>query len=354
MNFHQKLLKADKLCTFNRVAYVTEDPVDVCCFNATFIDGGLLLAVGIIHIVADGRGVSDIIKIFADNLKKSQSGKIGFPLITTKEVYKSNRMALVDGHDHHGDIENHRAWTASPFNCHTFILDVEHSCQTFRISASSLRLLKKLASIHLPTGEWISTSDALAALIWRSIMIARNRAGILSDNATVSLAQPVDFRSHLKIPEPYFGNCLYVTAATMPFAAVAHPRTGLSVAAAIVRADVKAVTADKVRDLLAFAERESGRYHTRLRVIEDLPTSSIILTSHLRFDLHGLDFGPMVEGGRIQALRFPEKGTMAGAVIVMPLCKDGSVDFMITEPERTIRCLVEDALFARFTGGRIL
>ncbi|KAF2152739.1 transferase [Myriangium duriaei CBS 260.36] len=350
-NFPQTLLKADKLCTFARVAYVSEDPVDVCCFNATFINGGLLLVVQVMHIAADGRGVSDIIKIFADNLRKTKLGELRRPLETIKTVYKSDRTALVSGNGLTGSLEGHPAFTASPVNTHSFIQDVSSACQTYRISASNLVILKKLASMHLSAGEWISTGDAIAALIWRSIMMARHRAGILPNGRDISLAQPVDFRTHLKIPPPYFGNCLYMTRAATQFSTVANPKSGLTAAAQIIRNDVRSVTADVVRDLLAFSERTEKEQHTHLKIIGEVATSGIILTSHFKFNLHDIDFGETFVDGRIQALRFPEKGTMGGAVIVMPQLPDGGCEFMVSEEMATVSALRDDALFTRFAVG---
>ncbi|KAI1198876.1 putative enoyl-CoA hydratase/isomerase family protein [Nemania serpens] len=353
-DFAQHLLDTEKLCPLPKTAYVQEEPVDVCQFQANFVEGGLLLVVSIIHIAADGRGVTEIIKIFADQLRKAQSmPDIVEPLVTRDTVYRSNRTALVSGNGVPGAIENHEAWTSSPINSHGQIADVKNSCHTLRITAKGLARLKRIMteSSHGPD-DWVSSNDAISALIWRSIMVARRRANILPADATTYVSQPLDCRAHLGLPQPYFGNVLYMTKSSMSLDALSNTETGLGDAARILRAQIKGMTAEKFRDLVGFAERTELDSHTRMNIIEELPTGGIILTSHFKFALHELDFGPAFTkagDGHMRALRLPAGGTMAGAVIVMPKLPDGSCEFMITEKDETITALLEDNFFKQFT-----
>ncbi|KAL2130204.1 hypothetical protein VTI74DRAFT_6771 [Chaetomium olivicolor] len=351
-DFAQHLLKAEQLCPLPEVAYVSDEPVDVCQMQANFVAGGLLFVVSIIHIAADGKGVTEVIKIFSDAFRKAQAGEIGHPLEERKEVYRSDRTLLVSGHGVPGAIENHAAWTSSPVNTHSQIVNVESTCHTFRISARALSDAKRAVSASLQDpNDWISTNDVISAVIWRSIMVARHRAGILADGATTYVAQPLDCRSHLGLPDPYFGNVLYMTKTSLPLSVLQDGERGLAAAARALRAEIKAMTAEKFTDLVGYAERTAQQFHTRLNILEDLPTGGIIMTSHFKFALHELDFGPLL-GGHMKALRLPARGTMAGAVIVMPRLPDGSCEFMITEQESTIARLVEDEFFARLTGEK--
>lgn len=349
-NFSQNLLNTEQLCPLPDVAYVSEEPVPVCAFQANFIQGGLLLVVSIVHIAADGRGVTQVINIFANQLRKAQSGELGFPLQQRKDVYHSDRTALVTGNGVHGAIENHAAWTSEALNAHHQIRDVETSCQTFHISAKALLELKRVASAP-PRGPeaWISTNDAITGFIWRSIMLARYRAGILADGAITHLAQPIDCRALLRLPDPYFGNVLYVTKTSMPLALLADGQSGIAEASRMVRAELNSMTAEKFRDLLGYAERTEREYHTRGNIIEDLPVGGIMVTSHFKFGLHEMDFGSIFGDGYMKALRLPARGTVSGVVIVMPRLQDGSCEFLITEQPKTIKCLLEDEIFTRFT-----
>ncbi|EAW12046.1 putative enoyl-CoA hydratase/isomerase family protein [Aspergillus clavatus NRRL 1] len=349
-NFSQHLLNTEQLCPLPEVGYFGKEQVDVCRFQANFIQGGLLLVVSIIHNAADGRGVTEIIKLFADELRKAQSGETGHPLQQRTEVYRSDRTEFVSGRGIPGAIENHAAWTSSPSNAHAQIHNVENSCHTFRLNTAALSELKRvLSSTSTGADDWFSTNDAISAFIWRSIMVARHRAGILDADATTYVAQPVDCRSKLKITETYFGNVIYMTKSSVPLSVLADPEAGIGAAARALRNELRALTGDKFRDLIGYAERTALEAHTRLNILESMATSGIILTSLFKMDLHAMDFGPAFDDGRIKALRLPARGTQAGAVIVMPRVPDGSCEFMVTEQESTIRCLQEDPLFARLT-----
>ncbi|KAJ5608147.1 hypothetical protein N7537_004766 [Penicillium hordei] len=348
-NFSQHLLNTEQLCPLPEVGYFTNELVDVCRFQANFIEGGLLLVVSIIHNAADGRGVTEVIKIFANELNKAQSGETHYPLEPRPDVYCTNRTKLVSGHGVPGAIENHAAWTSDPANAHAQIHNVENSCRTFRISVKALSDLREsLSAIARGPDEWFSTNDAISAFIWRSIMLARHRAGILNGDAETYVAQPVDCRAHLEIPMPYFGNVIYMTKSSVPLSDLADFESGLGAAARALRAAIKAVTAEKFRDLVGYAERTALETHTRLNILEAMSTSGIILTSLFKMDLHGMNFGPIFGDGHIKALRLPARGTQAGAVIVLPRVPDGSCEFMVTEQESTIKCLLEDEYFSRF------
>ncbi|GFF35622.1 methylglutaconyl-CoA hydratase, mitochondrial [Aspergillus udagawae] len=352
-NFSQHLLNTEQLCPLPEVGYFKAERVDVCRFQANFIRGGLLLVVSIIHNAADGRGVTEIIKIFAEELRKAQSGETGHPLQQRTEVYRSDRTAFVSGQGIPGAIERHAAWTSSPSNAHAQIHNVENSCHTFRISATALSQLKKaLSATSQGPEDWFSTNDAISAFIWRSIMVARHRAGILDADATTYVAQPVDCRRHLNITEPYFGNVIYMTKSSVALSVLADPETGLGAAARALRTELRGLTGDKFRDLVGYAERTALEAHTRLNILESMATSGIILTSLFKMDLHAMNFGPVFDDGHIKALRLPARGTQAGAVIVLPRVPDGSCEFMVTEQESTIQCLRDDPLFAQFTADK--
>lgn len=260
----------------------------------------------------------------------------------TKSVYSLDRATLVSGNGIAGAIENHPAFTTSSFVNGQF-LGVENACHTYYMSAKALIALKKAASAQSTNNnEWISTADAIAALIWRSIMVARHVAGILPAGATTHMTQPLDGRALLNLPEPYFGNAFYITRVSIPLSELADPENGLRVAARALRADIQAMTAEKFRDFLGFVERTGLDTQTRLSIMEESATTAITYSTHFAFNMHELDFGPVFGDGRIQAFRHPARGTM-------PKLRDGGCEFMVTEQPSTPKCLSEDEVFGRFT-----
>ena len=380
--FSSLLLDTEQLCPLPEPVYIRDGPVDVCRLRANFVDGGLLLVVSIIHTVCDGRGISDVLKIFADKLRKVQTGELASRSTgheeTPKHTYSFDRTSILSGNGLPGAIENHPGWTTSPLTFHGGSASTETLCTTFHISSDSLRALKQVASSlspsssastailisHPPDGQpthssdqatSISTHDAIAALIWRSTMLARHRAGILSDRTTTYFSQAVDCRTRLHLPEPYFGNAIYGVKASLALPHLA-PATesfdasrisGLQAAARAIRAEVSGATANKFRDLLGFVERTDIEILTRPSVLEDLSIGSILLVSYFGFEIHEIDFGEAL-GGKIEAFRLPSRGLVPGMPVVLPRLPDGSCEFVINEQEKTTRFFAEDEIFRRF------
>ncbi|KAI1851284.1 hypothetical protein JX265_012303 [Neoarthrinium moseri] len=354
-NFSQELLNTEQLCPLPEVGYFRASSVDVCRFQANFVEGGLLLVVSIIHYAADGRGVTEIIGDFAEEFRKAQSGETKHPLKVRDTVYYSDRNTVVSGRGLPGDISKHEAWTSSPSLAHSLIHNVKNSCRTFRIDTKAQSELKQIVSASsLGSEDWFSTNDAISGFIWRSIMLARNRAGILDAGAEIHVAQPLDCRSHLGITEQFYGNAVYMSQASEQYSVMADPENGLASASRAIRAQIRSMTGEKFQDLVGYIERTILESPTRMKILESMHTSGIILTSLLKFNLHSINFGPLFGDGHIKALRLPATGTQAGAVIIMPKLSDGSCEFMLTETSETMECLMEDPFFCRFTGGESL
>ncbi len=387
-HFSPSLLDTEQLCPFPEPIYVRESAIDVCRMRANFVEGGLLLIVSIIHIVCDGRGISDVLKLFADKLRRAQAGELASHFTghegTLKHTYSSDRAFILSGNDFPGVIENHSAWTASPLKFPDGSVRTKTLCTTFHISSDSLRALKLAASSslllpsapaaistsHRPNSQQtphfpnqaisISTHDAIAALIWRSIMLARHGVGVLSAGTITHLSQAVDCRTRLHLPEPFFGNAIYAIKASLALPRLARGTDsvtnasrvpGLQAAARAIRTEIGGATADKFRDLLGFVERTHTEVLTRPSVLEDLSMGSVLLVSYFGFEMHELDFGEAL-GGKMEAFRLPSRGLIPGMPVVLPRLPDGSCEFVINEQEEVTRLFDKDEVFRRFASRR--
>ena len=373
--FSSSLLDSDKLCPFPKSSYVRDDPVDVCRIRANFIDGGLLLVVQVIHTVFDGRGITEFLKVFADKVRKAQRGELTKHATQNGEgpphMYSFDRNSVLSGGGVYGSIEKHPCWTAAPSKTHGKFSDTISICANFHISSDSLRALKEAASpslspsdVGLPNSQphsssekvtYISTHDAIAALIWRSILLARSRAGIISNNTLSQFCQAIDCRSRMGLPQPYHGNAFYGILTSLDITQFAPPSDapdtsripGLQAAARAIRSELMDATAEKFRDLLGFVERTEKDFLTRFTVVESLQLKSMFLISYFGFEMHELDFGDAL-GGHIAAFRVPSQGIAPGMPIVLPRLPDGSCEFIINEQEEVMRRLAEDKVFAKF------
>lgn len=374
-NFSPSLLDPDQLCPFPNSVYIQDTPIDVCRLRANFVEDGLLLVISIIHTVCDGHGISDILKIFTDKLRKAEISGLS-TVSTSNEDSQShphprslNRNFVLSGSGFDGAIENHTGWTTSPVEIREGFNGTNTVCTTYRIDNNSLHELKQLASSHSLSssvsnnkeiqasaqGTKISTHDAVAALIWRSILLARYRAGIISENTTTHFLQAVDCRSRLQLPEPYFGNVIYGVKASLALLDLISPNdssdasnsAGIQAAAHGIRTEICDATGDKFRDLLAFVEKTYMKVLTRPSVQEDMLNGSIFLVSYWYFGMHELDFGKTL-GRTIEAFRLPSRGLLPGMPIVLPRLPDGGCEVMISERESMKKFLDKDEFFRGF------
>ncbi|KAL9108472.1 MAG: hypothetical protein Q9227_006806 [Pyrenula ochraceoflavens] len=367
-NFSPSLLQARQLCPFPENVYNRETPIGVCRFRANFIQRGLLLVVSVVHTVCDGRGISNTLRLFADKFREAQeSDLVNESEMHTNDphyVYAFNRNSVLSGRSHVGAIDNHPAWTISPIKTPGRPVNAEPICKNFHISSVSLRALKQAASSCLtqspedaPPNKTIaiSTNDAIAAFIWRGVMFARHRAGVISNDAITHCTQAVDCRGRLHLPEPYYGNAIYGVKASLGLSVITSDVSrgsrcsGLAAAARAMRLEVNSTTGDMFRDLLAFVEKTEMQQPTRLSVIDELSTNSILFVSYWHFGMHELDFGPAL-GGKIEAFRLPSSGLRPGMPVVLPRLPDGSCEFSLNEQEDVMEYLDKDELFMEFAS----
>ena len=386
--FPSALLDSQKLCPFPKAMYNHDEdyPADVCRLRANFIDGGLLLVVSIIHTVCDGRAITDIIEVFAEKLRQAQNGERAHHSIsngeTTKTIYTLDRTAVLSGNGLAGTAENHPAVTIAPMPSISSLINMRTVCTNFHISKKSLVALKQAASLsssvstgtnclppdnqpnHLSNGSsYISTHDAISALIWRGIMLARHRAGIIPSDHPTNCSTPIDGRSRLALPTPYFGNAIYGSKFTLTVADLAplQPPGDTSTSNPTTKSQpysgLNTCTADRFRDLIDYCAHNNRIHYIRVSTSQDLAVGSILLTSYDSFKMHDLDFGPAL-GGRMEAFRLPSQGLMPGVPVVLPRLRDGSAEFVVNEREDVMRLLGEgdevwNAFVSKEAGGEV-
>ncbi|OAR02345.1 hypothetical protein LLEC1_04194 [Akanthomyces lecanii] len=326
--------------------------VSLCRIQATWIDGGLLLVISINRVVADDRGVTEIVKIFADAFCKAQLGEISAALATNREEYVSDRTQSLAGSGKPGSVDAHAAWTSAPAIATSKQVNVQFCSRVYRIDPDALVALKNAATCTpASAASRLSTNDAISAFIWRSVLLARHRVGLVGANEVSHIAQPIDCRVKVGLDGAYHGNVMYMTQGSLPFSELSHPRTGIVAAAQTIQTQVQSASADKFRDVLAHAEYVEDRADWRLRIVDNVLTSGLIVTSHFKSALYEVDFGLAVDGGRAKAFRFPARESMIGTAVIFPRLPDGSCEFMVTEQSSTVNMLAADDVFSPGNHG---
>ncbi|KAI9791837.1 MAG: hypothetical protein M1816_003382 [Peltula sp. TS41687] len=176
------------------------------------------------------------------------------------------------------------------------------------------------ATLQAQTTGWISTHDAVCALVWRCVTRARLQlvpGDSRPEKSMISLA--VNSRRKLDPPlaEEYFGNAAFLAPSSMPVGMLTDTELGsLAVAAAAIRNSIATKTTDThLRSLLQLMAAQ--------KKASDVVNSFKAFMGHDVF-LTSWDkcFGSMREFdvgcGQFQRLRLPGGGAFDGLAVVMP------------------------------------
>ncbi len=179
--------------------------------------------------------------------------------------------------------------------------------EVFHISPAFLEALKVAATPVIKTERhtngpiWVSTNDAITALIWRSIMVA-----------TYSKTEYMD--------EPM--SCCALTFATndLPISSILTPES-LPVMALMVRQSMMKVTAPYIESVVAMMRKVPDFRRFVPRSFVDLLGRDTVMTSWAAFPLYEYDWGPAL-GGKCERVRAPKLAMFNGLQTVLPALPD--------------------------------
>jgi hypothetical protein len=202
-DFPPTALKCDEVVPISP-APIMEGDAPGSVFQFTWIEGGALLAVGIDHPIADGNGMNTIMGLLAEECRFAQSPNgtvsedktvlgIDRRLVRSLESKTKNKP------------EDHPSYTflsEPPSHDEGDHGEAPHTDQyMFQIIPEKLVELKEVST----DGHRISTHDAICALAWRSVMLARYHAGTIKDlDVDVECHLPSDCRNFVGLDKGEF------------------------------------------------------------------------------------------------------------------------------------------------------
>ncbi|RJE20952.1 hypothetical protein PHISCL_06716 [Aspergillus sclerotialis] len=243
--------------------------------------------------------------------------------------------------------------------------------RVFRIGPKALTRLKSDCSIDNGKGEcnkdsgWISTNDALSALLWRCIVRARVATTSNLRTRTNSLMYAMDM-----------GNSPVVVPEVADRTAMANKRLANIVLYSINRAQVPLLvesaslsnTAHEIRTAMQKYSKSSivTRALQLARAIPDVsalglvyPTwmeHDVVISCLSRLPLYSVPWGETFgekENGVPDVVRWPE-GVFEGITFIMPRRRDGSVEVILTMRISDMGKLGEDAEWNCYVDDRDL
>lgn len=338
--FPMSMLDEDIICpcqTLPRPGSSDEFPVFLV--QANFIAGGLLLSLVGEHAAMDMTGQGQIIHLLSKACRNEP--------FTAEEVSSGNRSRhdIIPIHD---DF-----YEPGPELAHQIIKPDSHSASPPPLSIStwvyyafppaSLVSLKSVAMETVPAG-YVSTDDAVSALIWQSVV--RARLARLDPESESTLARAIDIRPFLGIPETYPGLIQNMTYHTNTLRKLVEEPLG--VVAARLRSALDPETSN-----LGHLSRALATYLTRTpdkSVFSFTATlnlsADVMLSSWAKLDCYSLDFSFGL--GTPEAVRRPRFDPFASLMYLMPKTLDGEITAAICLADEDMERLKADEEFTRY------
>lgn len=314
--------------------------------QANFIEGGLLLTVGVHHSVCDTLALHLIVNTWSRNTAAASGSSKSF---TTYDARSNDRGLLMEGMPgaNLADFPEYTPrYSANISTKQIPAMDLEmppFAARIFRFSLESLASLKAAAAAF-------STNDALSAFIWQRMTLARTRSGILATDSssgeeTSSLAYAVNIRNRMSPPllPTYLGNASMASMTERLAVSTLTSDTALSQAAAVLRKSMDGFS-NPSRVPLTIGLLSSRPDPTDLKFAYNaIFGPDIFITSWAGLNVYGSDWGAL---GTVDALRIPGE-VEDGIVIILPRLKDGGLEVSIGLRPEAMEKLLEDEEFAK-------
>ena len=270
-------------------------PLPVCFVRLNVMEEGLILAIGINHIVADISSMDTFMKLICQggrahshgitmpahqpNLDRTRYNGPHQPSSATVKHGLQDRVAQYSVVDSSEPARNFEKYEPRPSGGALY-MTTEPEIQEIKKSCQSLEGV-----------EYITSYDCVVAMLWRCITRARLTYHPQSHASPSRFVHPVDLRK--RFPETnagnYFGNA-FMTTRTEPLeAGQLLEDNGVSVAASLIRRSILSVNMEGVADLAALISLlgRSEKLQFNMNELE----LDFLTTSWLAVDTAEYDFG---------------------------------------------------------------
>lgn len=316
-------------------------PQPVLVIQANLITGGLLLCFAVMHNVLDGNGLGQLIRHFAtvcrgENISDAdiKAGNLArhsiFPPLRPGEPSQDH------SHIHKNLDQSHPEKSGShsiPWVC-------------FGFCAAKLAELKMEASREFSTvsgSSWVSTNDALSALIWRAIAVARLPK--LKLESTSTLARAVNGRKSVRpaIPDSYMGVCVVDSFSRLSLSDLTQ-RLHISDIALHLRKNLNEIDDYRLRSFVSFLHSEPDK--RKINFHGPSPDTDIMISSWASLPIYPCDFGGHL--GNPEFVRRPTFGPLDGLVFIMPQNVAGDIDVAISLKDDDLERLKDDPVWRTY------
>ncbi|TGO46480.1 hypothetical protein BCON_0322g00080 [Botryotinia convoluta] len=327
--------------------------------QANIIRGGVVLVCAVHHCVMDEAGMFNLLKLWSTFC----CGGNGHELVTDEWIDNS---ALLQGQGT-GRLEDYPEYKLLPEDLsstpYVSVASDVVGTAVFFFSDDSLRRLKELANEDLNDLSWVSTNDALVALIWSRITSARLATLNSVEPSTSSVfVMTVNGRNRLQpaMSPTFTGNVVLIAKSTSTFSDLISKSTNttdIGAIARIVRQSVHDVDEARVKDVIKAIQKVSDLNRLEPSGYESYQRN-VGCSSWSGQPYYGLDWGTNL-GGKCKRFRWRSLKT-DGAFVIFPRIPggegektgEGGLEICMGLRRECLLALREDKVFGQFAEWR--
>ena len=319
------------------------------------IRGGLIVVHSLSHGFMDGGGMAVIAKMWAAFCRDEDGSKY-----LTPRVLDRSRLMLGISDSQVADFPElaHTPSTALMPAIGVQPQDIQY--EIFFFSRQKLDELKNMASNpenHTESTDWISTSDALCALLAHSIQNAQD------DRTPLTLGLAMDFRASLNPPLPpdYIGNAVHMLNVSLPRSGPEDDENAIAITAHRIRRGIQSINDNYIHRIIGALNANTVLDISKIVHSRTSPNGGhfLTITSWAKQALYELDWGDKV-GTRIERVRVP-RAQYPNLVTVAPMLRgegfgveeEGAIEVIFGLEGEGMGRVKRDGLFGRFArwGG---
>ncbi|CAG8121308.1 unnamed protein product [Penicillium salamii] len=329
--------------------------------QANFIRGGLVLNWCALHLAGDGASFHLWMKIWADGCRRAQN-EISQPLDLHPSIWNDRETLMNPSGRNKGRLEDHPEYTlldsVPPGVLPAKATDPIERSQVFYFSPESLRALKEEASPRNSTQgsdqEWISTNDAVSALLWRSVQSIRNPLETLKGDPVSVMSISMDGRGRMepKIHPETLG-CFLLWSAPSVSIRKMHEVLNLADLASIVRKQISKADNQYTDDVMTLIDNLDDTRRLIPTTAIDIAGVHCTQTTWAPYPLYSLNWGSKL-GHNMTSVRMPRDGLPPGIQIILPMLPDGGMEVLIGSDTSMLDKLLNEPHLKRFAVARSL
>ncbi|KAH8200877.1 hypothetical protein TruAng_004963 [Truncatella angustata] len=369
--FPNAAMDNEKLCLRGRGGEWPNFAVDRLATNlmqANLIKGGLLLNHLCFHAFGDATSMWKLLELFAEDVRKAQGLSIERPAeIPTADRAKLSQSTGKNVCSNFAD--QHKEFIHIPFTPEGLpegLINARHHAHVFRFTPESIQALKaecapsnvRVLKDQIPQDQlpaFISTNDALTALLWKSVQRAENPDYVDPDSnlapSVVMVALDTRRRAHVPIHPHTLGNIIGYSPAVLPLSqVVSKEQASLADLACLIRMGVAKCGSTYFDEVAHYIENMDDVNRLAGTAFLDMPGKNVLQSNWNEYDYYGIEWGSAF-GDHIKALRFPAGGVCAGFQIIMPNPPNtprGTTEVLVDVSDEAWPRLLRDETWNRF------